>query len=899
MRVSRSTPPSAAFARSIRRYGRLLWFLLLVGSLLASRADILDAQAAPTTLFTWKAVASAPLTRAEAQGAAVGSKLYVLGGFYDTTLRATVRADVYNLATNTWVRIADVPEPLTHAAQAVDGTTLYLVGGYVGNNPGPSSERVWKYDTVNNTWSAGVSLPAQRGGGAVVRVGRQLHFVGGATRSNSSNAATVDCTNHFVFDLDTGTNWTSAAPLPNPRNHLGAVELGGKIYVIGGQHTYREGTENQAQVDVYDPATDTWTRAADLPLARGHISASTLFTMNNRIVIIGGSANDGASGKALSDVTMFDPQTNLWLRLPPLPGGRKTPVAGVYGSQIIVATGGTGSPTATTWVGTFQSTWEKAPALPTALGEVAGGIIGNTLYVVGEGSSVTAGYNLSTGTWSSTSALAQRPYAGNHHAAEVVGGKLYLLGGLGSGAGKVQIYDPSTNGWSVGADMPFAAGSSSSALINGEMYVAGGIIGSSTTTRAAKYNPTSDRWTTLAPMPHARNHAAAATDGTRLYVFGGRGPGSGDNNTVANGFDTLQIYDPSTNQWTSSLDAGSTLAPLPQARGGMGKAVYLGGEFYVIGGETTSGVGATINNVYSRVDIYNPQTNTWRQGTATPTARHGIFPLQIADRIYVAGGGVRAGSSKSTVLEIYNPSVPTPLPAATPSATATATATSTDTTTPTPTITATITITATVTATATATATYTPTVDAAINTPTATVTASSTATSVSTPSASTPTPSASTTATSTTATSTAMQTAVVTVTTTPTASLTPTATQPVVTHFTLINADTDQPIPGFDPLPPGATLNLARLPSRRLNIRANTNPAVVGSVKFGLDANASYRIENTAIYALAGNNGNDYAAWTPNLGTHTLTGTAYTSSNATGTAGTPLTISFTVTDDAS
>jgi hypothetical protein len=55
------------------------------------------------------------------------------------------------------------------------------------------------------------------------------------------------------------------------------------------------------------------------------------------------------------------------------------------------------------------------------------------------------------------------------------------------------------------------------------------------------------------------------------------------------------------------------------------------------------------------VDIYNPLTNTWRLGPPMPTARHGIFPLYYAGRIYVAGGGIHSGGSQSTVLEIYTP----------------------------------------------------------------------------------------------------------------------------------------------------------------------------------------------------------------------------------------------------
>jgi N-acetylneuraminic acid mutarotase len=192
-------------------------------------------------------------------------------------------------------------------------------------------------------------------------------------------------------------------------------------------------------------------------------------------------------------------------------------------------------------------------------------------------------------------------------------------------------------------------------VIDGKIYVAGGIVSGSTTTLAAKYDPVTNQWTSIAPMPHARNHAASHTDGSKLYVFGGRGPGSGDSNVVANGFDTVQIYDPATDSWVSSLDTGSTLAPLPQARGGTGKAVYYNGEFYVFGGETSTGAGATANRVYNRVDIYNPATNTWRLGAPMPTARHGIFPLLYGWRIYLPAGGTVAGHSSSAVNEIYVP----------------------------------------------------------------------------------------------------------------------------------------------------------------------------------------------------------------------------------------------------
>jgi N-acetylneuraminic acid mutarotase len=591
--------------------------------------------------FTWRTLALLPVPRFEGNTAAVNNQLYVIGGYYNASIQATTEVDRYDPATNTWTVLSDMPVPITHAGVAVDGQTIYLAGGFVDDYPGPGTKRVLKYDVSTDTWDDAPPLPEARAAGALVRLDRTLHFFGGQDANRQTDKA-----DHWVLDLDGGTSWTSAAALPNPRDHLGYTDLGGKAYAVGGQHIDETST-NQDEVDAYDPATDTWTAVASLPVPTGHIHTST-FVGNGRIVVAGGQTN---GGRYLADVKEYDPDTNTWVALPSLPEPRQAGDAQQIRGQIYY-TGGrstAGVPTTTTWGAGLANTWETGASMPVELGEVAGGVIGHTLYEVGEGSSATLAYDLSTNTWSSAG-LAIRPYVGNHHAAEVFNGKLYLLGGLSSGSeGKVQIYDPITNTWTLGAAMPFAAGSSASAVINGEIYLAGGIIGSTTTNQVAKYNPTTDTWTTLASMPQGRNHAASATDGQRFYVFGGRvGP-----NVVANGFDTVQIYDPDTDTWTSS-ESDPGVAPLPQARGGMGKAVFYNGEFYILGGETLDGSLATSANVYNRVDIYNPLTNTWRLGPVMPTARHGIFPVLHAGRIYIAGGGIQAAGSQSRVVEVFN-----------------------------------------------------------------------------------------------------------------------------------------------------------------------------------------------------------------------------------------------------
>ena len=613
------------------------------------------AQSPPAATETWKTHAPSPIERFESGSASIGGKIYVFGG-YDEDIFATARSDVYDPAADRWTRIADMPQAVTHAGVATDGPFVYFAGGFVGERSFEVTANVWRYDTRDDTWSAATPLPAPRSGGGLVRLGRKLYFFGG-----TNERLMRDYGDHWVLDLDAAPGspaaaWQPLARLPVPRNHVGYAAVGGKIYCVGGQLLYDEKFGNVSNVHAYDPATDRWTAVADTPFPISHTHTSTV-VLDGRIVSVGGKTNDPMFPKTVGDVLSYDPASNRWIALPALPDVRQAAVAQLVGDRLYVTTGTpTGiRPQTTTWSRKMTGTWDAGPAMPAAMGEVAGGIAGGKLYLVGEASDATLAYDVTKGTWSNTTALARRPHRGHHHAAETVDGKLYLFGGLGDGSeGKVQIFDPAANRWTLGAPMPFAAGSSSSAVIAGKVYVAGGIVGSSTTDRAACYDPRTNTWTGIAPMPRGRNHAASATDGKRLFVFGGRGAGSGDSNTVANGFDTLQIYNPATNEWYSSAVPGSTLRPLPQARGGMGKAVYYKGEFYVFGGETRDGAGATADAVYARVDVYNAASNTWRLGPAMPTARHGIFPLLLAGRVYVAGGGVRAGASSSAVVEVLN-----------------------------------------------------------------------------------------------------------------------------------------------------------------------------------------------------------------------------------------------------
>ncbi len=115
-----------------------------------------------------------------------------------------------------------------------------------------------------------------------------------------------------------------------------------------------------------------------------------------------------------------------------------------------------------------------------------------------------------------------------------------------------------------------------------------------------------------------------------------------------------------------------------------------------------------------------------------------------------------------------------------------------------------------------------------------------------------------------------------------------------VVSYVLVNADTNEDLM---PLKDGDKINLATLPTKNLNIRANTMPEIVGSVVFDLNNNKNFNTENVNPYSLAANlEGGSYKSWLPQPGMYTLTATPYTMKNGKGEAGKLKTIKFEIED---
>jgi len=111
--------------------------------------------------------------------------------------------------------------------------------------------------------------------------------------------------------------------------------------------------------------------------------------------------------------------------------------------------------------------------------------------------------------------------------------------------------------------------------------------------------------------------------------------------------------------------------------------------------------------------------------------------------------------------------------------------------------------------------------------------------------------------------------------------------------FTLVNADTDGDLFA---LQNNAVIDLAALPTRQLNLRADLPDPNAGSVVFDFNGQSRFSIENVVPYAFGGDENGDYYPLTLPVGKHVLTAGAYSLRGGRGVAGKPVTVSFEVKD---
>ncbi len=324
---------------------------LALGGLLFRRrmavADVASSTPAAWPALAWRAGLPSPFARVEAPCTVVDSKLYLFGGFTDD-LGASNQLDVYDPANNSWTRKQEMPARLTHLNAAKDGGTIWLAGGFKGKHPGPVTNEVWKYDIALDSWKAGPPLPEARAGGGLELLDRRLHYFGGFKADRDTNGS-----DHWSLALDGGSSWQRESDLPEPRGHVTAAVLDGRIYALGGTHGH-----DKTQIDLdachrFAPAGKRWTKIASLPDGRSHFESSTMIH-RGRILIIGGRCNHSKPPRGvMDDMLEYNPTADAWRVVARIPQHLLAPSAAIIGSQIVVVAGGLNNPrplTAATWV---------------------------------------------------------------------------------------------------------------------------------------------------------------------------------------------------------------------------------------------------------------------------------------------------------------------------------------------------------------------------------------------------------------------------------------------------------------------------------------------------------------------------------------------------------------------
>lgn len=270
--------------------------------------------------------------------------------------------------------------------------------------------------------------------------------------------------------------WQTMQPMPNARAQTTCSVLDGLVYVFGGLS--EPFALASSEVNVYDPATDTWLGdAPDLPEG---LCAAASCTLDGKIYFIGGHPTYSPTG-ARSSVYAFDPaEGGSWTTMSPMIKPRFYHRAVVLDGKIYVMGGRSID-------------------------------IENSMEM----------YDPATDTWTLVANMnSQRAL----HTAEVFDGKIYVFGSQDTENTAVEVYDPATDGWTTESNWPTSLLWHGSGVIGEKIYVYGGYPGYN----VWEYDPTTGNsepqidstppdsiiWFSYATVEDQNGH-------TCIYSFGG------------------------------------------------------------------------------------------------------------------------------------------------------------------------------------------------------------------------------------------------------------------------------------------------------------------------------------------------------------------------------------------
>ncbi len=258
--------------------------------------------------------------------------------------------------------------------------------------------------------------------------------------------------------------------------------------------------------------------------------------------------------------------------------------------------------------------------------------------------------NAAEDTWTTMAPLLPHSTEGRY-ATAAVNGKIYVVG-----VENFFEYDPTANTWQTKASRLNHSSSYSYVAVayQNKIYVIGGWNNRYTEI----YDPVSD--TVEFSSNNSRVSRITGVEANvvddKIYVIGG-GTNYSLNSGIGGISDQNFVYDALNDSW-------SKMAPIPTAVMDYASSV-VDGNIYIIGGRKYGRINASHPNIVTDlVQIFDPKTNQWSQGTPIPTSvwyagACATTGLMAPKRIYVVGGWVQTnltsdGSQGTNLTQVYD-----------------------------------------------------------------------------------------------------------------------------------------------------------------------------------------------------------------------------------------------------
>lgn len=284
---------------------------------------------------------------------------------------------------SSWANATNMPTSRSEiTATNIDGN-IFVIGGF--DESGKALNNVETYNVYNDSWKKIAPLPQPLHHTAATSHGGKIYVVGGF----SSDAGDWIPTNKlFIYDT-VADKWTQGRPMPTARGALTADFVGDTLFAIGGQQSSDiVSSEILNTNEAYDPVTDSWTTMKPMPTSRHHAASSV---MDGKIYVVGGRTVAGSSMINLNVNEVYDPKANDWVTLEPMPTKRSGISAASLNNSIFIFGGeDAGGVDPRTYnnneeFSPITGKWVSKQSLPTARHGLSAIAVENKIYVIGGG----------------------------------------------------------------------------------------------------------------------------------------------------------------------------------------------------------------------------------------------------------------------------------------------------------------------------------------------------------------------------------------------------------------------------------------------------------------------------------------------------------------------------------